>query len=380
MKKLLLILLSLILFLCSCGKDANRGRGERQPEGVPFAQDEDRITTESEPDMTVLTWLPEGGVALSGEGASVEGNTAHITGSGVYHLTGQSADGCVSIECTQTVRLVLDGLNLTSAQPIISAVDGGKVILTLAAGSANILRSTESAAVMTDGALTVNGNGGLSLSADADAGVRAGGQVILVEGNTTVSAQGDAVCAAEHLVIGGGFLTVRSRAGALTCPQGEVCLYDGTVDLHGDTAVRADKVSCRGGYIRLDAKTYVFETQTLSLAGGTLLADTDNAALSPGCELTDAGGVFVCGGKSHTDPVLGAGAGSCVIANGALTPGDVLSLSCAGAALLSYTPGRNVGQVLLCFPYIEGGNCSVSKNGTSVAEFTCERAIIRGDF
>ncbi len=279
MKKNLFSLLCLLcaLFLFSCGAPDNTIQTEEFSGVLLYAQPEDTDASESNPDMTMITFLDDS-VAIAGEGASAEDTTVRIDQSGMYFLSGRCSQGTVKIALSggQSVHLVLSELNLSCmTEPCISLTGTGKLILTLAPGTSSSLHTDAADAICTDGALTVNGSGTLELSAPAGAGLQAGDTLLMMDGNLSISAL-TGMYSDTHLVFGGGFLSVDSIGRALSADtaKGSVLIYDGNLELSaGEYGIAAYELSAEGGVCRVTADGRAVACAHTSVTGGSFSAE-----------------------------------------------------------------------------------------------------------
>lgn len=190
------------------------------------------VNGETHDDEADYTWDETAEIAIQLNGDSitagspdvaVEGSTATITEAGTYRLTGSLADGqiVVDTEDEDTVRLILDGvdLNSSSSAPIyISKAE--KTILVLAGGSANtitdgsayVLADPESdepnAAIFAASDLTITGSGALSVTGNYNDGIASKDGLILAAGTITVNAMDDGIRGKDYVYIKEGSITV----------------------------------------------------------------------------------------------------------------------------------------------------------------------------
>ena len=140
--KTLLLVLTLVLTLTACSGDAVESAGvalaaqpasesvegsgtavstQQNPEAasspasVEYDSD-DLDSSTSSPDMCYIE-LEGNSITFDGSGASVNGNVITITSAGMYSISGTLDDGqiIVDTEGQETVYLVLDGIDVTSA-------------------------------------------------------------------------------------------------------------------------------------------------------------------------------------------------------------------------------------------------------------------------
>lgn len=86
-------------------------------------------------------------IEIDGEGATASGNIVTIDSAGTYKVSGTLQEGQIRIATTKAdaeVELILDGVDLTNAEEaVIYEEQAGKVKITLAEGSKNVMTSGE---------------------------------------------------------------------------------------------------------------------------------------------------------------------------------------------------------------------------------------------
>lgn len=147
-----------------------------------------------------------------------------IRESGIYSLSGNLADGSVTVDAKDDsiVYLVLDGVSVTStAGSALRIVNAEKVILTLADGTVNTFTqgtdepdNRNSDAVITSACdLTINGTGHLDVAGNYREGISSEGTLRIVSGELSVTSQDDAITGRDAVCIGGGVLDILSLGG-----------------------------------------------------------------------------------------------------------------------------------------------------------------------
>ena len=265
---------------------------------------EDLDDSEYAPEMTIIRY--EGQQAkIIGPGAVQEASAVMIREGGVYRLSGTAESGSVQV-CApdaQTVKLILDGLSLCSKEgPALRSTGGGKLILTLSAGTANAL---------TGGALTLNGGGALSIqSAPQGDGITAEGRLLLLDGSLQITAAGAGLCSGETLYAAGGFFTVDSLAQAIQAAD-TVYLQDGVFSLQtGGSSVQAGKeLTISGGVYNVTAgKAETGKAENSSIQQSSRQKATAAGVFSAGTSMTLRGGAFTIDGAggSRSDGSISA--------------------------------------------------------------------------
>ena len=171
-------------------------------------------------------------IALDGTGATgdsddvtVKDSTVTITAAGTYRLSGD-LDGQVVVDAptTESVRLVLDGADITSSSTAaIAAVNAESLVVVLADGSENTLSDTNTyaedadvnAALFSAGDLTIAGTGALTVTATATTRSPARTAWSSRPVRSPSTAVDDGIRGKDYLVVNGGTITVTSGGDGL---------------------------------------------------------------------------------------------------------------------------------------------------------------------
>lgn len=274
------------------------------------------VNGETHDDAADYTWdaAEEITVQLNGDSITagspdvvIDGSTATITAAGTYRLSGSLSDGQVIVETEDkdTVRLILDGVEITSASsaPIyISKAD--KTILVLAEGSVNtitdgssyVLADPESdepnAAIFAASDLTITGTGSLEVNGNYNDGIATKDGLILAAGSISVSAVDDGIRGKDYVYVKEGGITVTAQ---------------------GDGIKSDNDTDTSKGFITIDLGRIEVTS------GGDAISAQTNVLVSGGELILDAGG----GSDAVIDENLSAkgikGGSSVTIANGIVT-------------------------------------------------------------
>lgn len=268
--------------------------------------------------------------ASSTDGVEINGTALTITAPGTYVLSGNCADGSMTVEkCVGGVTLVLNGLTLTSetTAPIVCG-KGSAVTIEAAAGTENTLTDTESNNDETGNADAENavikckdgsqvvlcGAGTLNVQANGKNGVKSGaatedGEASLTIRDLTLNIDApvnDAVNAEAALEVESGALTLSAGDDALHCDYTLNIGAEGTdgpgvtitscyEGLEGATVnVFSGSISIRStddciNAANADLTGYSYE---LNILGGTITARSDN-----GDGFDSNGGLTISGGS-----------------------------------------------------------------------------------
>ena len=237
--------------------------------------------------------LSDGGTTVTGDGATVSGNTVTITTAGTYLISGTLSEGQIKVEANEAdkVQLVLSGATVTSANSAaLHVAKADKVFLTLADGSENTLATSGAYAAADDSAidgavfsrsdLTVNGGGSLAVSSAESNGIVCKDDVVLASGSTTVTAAKHAIQANDSVRIAGGSYT----------------LHAGTDGIHAknDEDSKLGYIYVAGGSLDITAESDGFDANyVLRVDGGTITVSAGDDGLHAESDLTINGGDII---------------------------------------------------------------------------------------
>ena len=231
MKKTLILLwiLTLLLSLTSCARE-EREESAPLPEECRLVLDGRRYTYVGDP-----------------EGLRAEGDRLIICRGGTYRISGTLREGAILVDVshTEVVRLILEGVSITSSyHPPIAVKSAACLILETAKDSVNLLtdapRTAEgaplpSACLSVNSNLRIQGEGSLTVSGRAACALSSSGTVILGSGGLTLSAPETALWVRDALIMEGGALTVtHARYGIVTDDSPHAA---GTVTVRGGRLV-----------------------------------------------------------------------------------------------------------------------------------------------
>ena len=237
--------------------------------------------------------LSDGGTTVTGDGATVSGNTVTITTAGTYLISGTLSEGQIKVEANEAdkVQLVLSGATVTSANSAaLHVAKADKVFLTLADGSENTLATSGAYAAADDSAidgavfsrsdLTVNGGGSLAVSSAEGNGIVCKDGLVLASGTATVTAAKHAIQANDSVRIAGGSYT----------------LHAGTDGIHAknDEDSKLGYIYVAGGSLDITAESDGFDANyVLRVDGGTITVSAGDDGLHAESDLTINGGDII---------------------------------------------------------------------------------------
>lgn len=239
--------------------------------------DEDFLESYDASSATTIV-LSNAKTTISGTGAKLDGSTVTISNAGTYIVSGELTDGQLLVETTKndTVHLVLDGLTLknSSTSPLLIK-QAEKVILTLADGSKNSISDTENyvfgadedepdATLFSKSDLTINGGGALAINANYKNGIASKDNLVITNGDITVTAVNDALRGKDSVTIADGSFnltaggdgiksnnTEDSALGCITIDGGDFTINAENDAIQAETALIVTNgtfdITCGGG-------------------------------------------------------------------------------------------------------------------------------------
>ncbi len=263
--------------------------------GVPTLDDthaDDNDLEWDAADATVVS-LEDGGSAVDGSGAEVDGDVVSITAPGTYLLSGTLTDGQVVVDSDADCKvvLVLDGVDLTSASSsplVITAAD--EAVVVLADGSDNTLSDAAASAAddeeedapnatlfsMAD--LTIGGEGSLTVHGLSNDAITSKDGLVILSGDLTVDAVDDGIRGKDYLVVEDGTIDVEAGGDGLKADNEDVdepgwILVDGghlTVAAGSDGADAVGAVYVVDGELDVPASEEGLEAMLIRLIGGSV--------------------------------------------------------------------------------------------------------------
>ena len=250
------------------------------------------LTTSYDRDDTTIVF-DGSSVNIEGIGASADGAFVTVNAPGTYVISGKSSNGqiIVSVQKTEKVRLVLNGLDLTcskSAPVWVKSAD--KVVVTLAEGSVNYLtdgktyiydnqNNEPNACLFSKDDLTVNGLGSLSVTGKNNNGIGCKNDLKIVSGTIKISA-------AKNALKGNDSVSIKDAVIEITgCKDG----------IKTDNAEEADKgyVYIRSGSITVKANDDAIQaTNKVTVEGGSITVSAKNSVINCEGEVKVASGVI----------------------------------------------------------------------------------------
>lgn len=209
--------------------------------------------------------------SVSGSGAVAEGSTVTISTAGTYTVSGNLADGSITVTTSEDdkVQIVLNGVKIASSSgPAIDIQSADKCFITLAEGTQNSLSDGSAftsedanACIYATCDLTINGSGSLDVSGNYRHGVFSKDDLVVYGGTIRVSAVEDGLNGKDSVKIGAGDISIDSGADGVkssksTNPEkGFVYVSGGSLSIDAeDDGIQAKTHLCiAGGSIEIDA-------------------------------------------------------------------------------------------------------------------------------
>lgn len=286
-KVVLAFLLTGALVLSGCSKTNNSNETssgststDSSAQGIDVSNmfsDRDKEIGYDEENSTVIK-LSDDSTTCDSDAVQISGNTVTIIDEGTYILSGTLTDGMVIVDAEDTdkVQLVLDGVDITSAESAAIYVrEADKVFITTASDSQNTLTNGGTytaiddnnidAAIFSKSDLTLNGAGSLTITAKAGHGVVSKDGLVLTSGTYQIDAASHGLSGKDSVRIASGSYTIVSGKDGIHAENaddtslGFVYLADGAFDITSD----GDGISA-GNWLQADGGVY-----TVKAGGGS---------------------------------------------------------------------------------------------------------------
>ena len=261
-KVVLAFLLTGALVLSGCSKTNNSNETssgststDSSAQGIDVSNmfsDRDKEIGYDEENSTVIK-LSDDSTTCDSDAVQISGNTVTIIDEGTYILSGTLTDGMVIVDAEDTdkVQLVLDGVDITSAESAAIYVrEADKVFITTASDSQNTLTNGGTytaiddnnidAAIFSKSDLTLNGAGSLTITAKAGHGVVSKDDLVLTSRTYQIDAASHGLSGKDSVRIASGSYTIVSGKDGIHAENaddtslGFVYLADGTFDITSD--------------------------------------------------------------------------------------------------------------------------------------------------
>lgn len=375
----------------ACGKSISSASSKSEA----IVTESEETTVESEYDeLTIKTdWesmadiiITDDGITINGSGCSNEDGIIYITEGGAYTLTGTSSGCSVVVNTDENVKLILNGVDLTSVNgPVIYGSQVKNLYIELADGTTNTL--TDSASYATDSYtgeeigkgvisceddIIIIGTGTLNIYGNHDHGIVSDDKLYIEDGiiniNTTVS---DGLHANDLVCIDGGTINIDAASDIMES-EDSLIINDGTIigSSQNEGIESKNTITINGGSIDITVQDDGLNaTSCIEINDGTINIETvtgdgiDCNGNYDGCITINGGSVYVKGGNSP-EGAIDADNASAII-NG----GKVIAIGDANSPLSE--EGSQVSIVYGSFNAEESIEIKDSE-GNTVFEYTPE--------
>lgn len=231
--------------------------------------DRDKEIGYSEAESTIIT-LADNATTASGDGAAISGNTITISAEGIYIFGGSLENGQIIVDAADDakIQLVLNGVEISNeSTAAIYVINADKVFVTTASNTENTLSITGDyvaiddnsidAAIFAKSDLTLNGDGGLTITSKYGHGVVSKDDLAVTCGTYEITAAEQGLSGKNSVRIAGGTFTITA----------------GTDGIHSENTddVTLGFVYIEGGTIGISAtKQGIQGTTNVFILGGTI--------------------------------------------------------------------------------------------------------------
>lgn len=330
----------------------------------------------------------ENTVTIEGEGAAADGANVTISAAGTYRLTGNIAEGGVTVDAGKEdeVFLVLDNVSIAnSGYSAIYASQSGLLTIVLEDGSENkvsdgsayvYLQAGEDepdAAIFSKDDMVFEGNGMLEISGNYMNGIRGKDGVIINSGTYVIDAAKDGVKGKNFVEVNGGSLAITAGSDGIQSnndteeDKGYVRITGGTVDITaGKKGILAETlVEVSGGTITVEQSYEGLEGLCVEITGGTIRIHSEDDGINAAGG-SDASGVSNAKGTDSFGSRRGPGGGAFDVTEGAyirISGGDI-RINASGDGIDSNGDLFLEGGTVLVEGPENGGNGALDYNGT----------------
>lgn len=212
-------------------------------------------------------------ITIDGENSGVtidnnnnNNNTVTITSAGSYNITGTLSDGQIIIntEDSKNVKILLNGVNITSSTgPAINIINGD-TIFTLADNTQNILTDSSNynfeentdepdSTIFSKDDITFNGTGTLTVNANYKSAIKSKNDLTFLGGTYNITSLGDAIKGKDSVIITDGTYNITSTGDSISSTNteedtGHVEIHNGNFNLTSEK----DGIQAESNLIILD--------------------------------------------------------------------------------------------------------------------------------
>jgi len=242
-------------------------------------------------------------IQSNGSGVSISGTTATITQGGTYLVTGTLNDGNIIVECEESVKIVLDTVDITSSTTApIFIKSAKKAVIILASESVNTLSDASnylyassdedepSATIFSKDDLSIYGEGTLTIKANYNDAIKSK-DGLLLNSNISITSVDDGIIGKDYLVVTGGSYSINASGDGLKSSNDEesslgyILIEDGSFDIVANNDALQSETN-------LKITTGAFNLITGGGSSATIGSDDSAKGLKVGADLLIDGGIF----------------------------------------------------------------------------------------
>lgn len=241
----------------------------------------EELTIKTDWDSKAEITFSDSGMTIDGSGCTDQDGVLYITEGGAYTLTGSSTNASILINTEENVKLILNGVDLTSdVGPVIYGEQVKNLYIELGDGTTNTLADSDSyetdsstgeeigkaviscnddIIILGEGTLNITGNhnhviasddklyieaGTINVTSNVKDGIKANDLVCIDGGTVNVTSANEGIESENTLVINGGDITVNAVDDGINAGY-YLEINGGTVTV---TSSENDAIDCNGGY------------------------------------------------------------------------------------------------------------------------------------
>ena len=265
MRKITLVLIAALCLLNGCGEAKEQDLTEEETSDM-FTDRDMEVGYDTET-STYISLLGDS-ASCDDETVTIDGSTITITDEGTYVVTGELQDGTIVIAADDQdkIQLVLDNAEISSSSSAAVYVqEADKVFITTARDSENRLTNEGNyttsgddnidAVIFSTSDLTLNGEGSLTIDAEAGHGIVSKDDLVLTSGEHTITSQKQGLSGKDSVRIANGTYSISSGTDAIHAENSDDedlgFLYieggDFTIVSEGDGMSASSYVQIKGG-------------------------------------------------------------------------------------------------------------------------------------
>ncbi|MEC2076321.1 carbohydrate-binding domain-containing protein [Metabacillus fastidiosus] len=321
------------------------------------------------------------GTAAKAEGDGevlIDGSTMTIKTAGTYVISGKLDDGQINIdtEDKDTVRLVLNGANITSSNNApIYVKNADKTVISLQEGTENHLSdgtkyvyedSSEDepdAAIFSKSDLTINGSGKLIVNGNYNNGIATKDELRITGGNIQIDAADDGLIGKDLVAVKDGSITINAGGDGIKSTNDK----DSS---KGIIAAEGGTFNIKSGNDGIQAETSLLIADgdfTISSGGGSpeTIANREGAMPRPGqeqdntaAESTDTEAESAKGLKAGVEIAIGGGTLEIDSSDDAVHSNNSITITDGDLNIASGDDGIHADSSILT----KGGNINITKS------------------